>query len=129
MRLIQLHPRFVGAGGEGVFNPGPDGTLVPAPERTGVGISFDCPCPTCTAARTGDEDRDFHLRVYVGFANPLDGGPAFEGGGPKWVRTGDTFETMTLQPSILRVPGKGGCGWHGYVGGPAGDQPGEVVTL
>lgn len=79
---------------------------------------FDCPCATCRAKRTGDPDRDFHLRHYVGFANPLDGGPFFESSAgapsPKWQRTGDTFETLTLTPSILSDPAKGGCGWHGF---------------
>ena len=36
-------------------------------------------------------------------------------GEPTWQRTGDTFETLTLHPSILRSPQKGGCGWHGWV--------------
>jgi len=125
VRLTELDPRFVGAGGEGISNA--DGS--PAPERTGVGLSFLCPCPACTAQRTGDPDEDFHLRVYVSFQNPLDGGAPFNDQTPKWTRVGDTFETMTLQPSILSVEGKGGCGWHGYVGGPGGDQPGEVVTV
>jgi len=33
-----------------------------------------------------------------------------------------TFETLTLTPSILRTPEKGGCGWHGFV------TNGEIIT-
>lgn len=29
-----------------------------------------------------------------------------------WERTGDTFDTLTLKPSIQRV---GGCAWHGFI--------------
>jgi len=109
MRLIDLDPRFVGAGGEGVTDK--DGHPVPA--RHGVGLSFLCPCPTCTAQRTGDRDKDFHLRVFVDFANPLDGGPSYQPSERhQWQRMGETFETLTLTPSILSVAGKGGCGWH-----------------
>jgi len=137
MKLLELDPRFVGAGGEGVYTQGPpcaqcfpnaDGTaaaceacegrgytLLPAPARTGVGVSFLCPCATCTAKRTGNSDEDWYLRVFVGFSNPLDGGPAYDPRpGAQWARTGDTFETLTLRPSILRTP-PFGCGWHGFV--------------
>lgn len=111
MRLIDLHPRWVGAGGYGVFNVAEDGTRTPAPERTGVGLTFDCPCGKCAAERTGDFEADFSLRVYVGFDRPLDGGPPIDAK-HHWQRTGETFETLTLRPSILDVSR---CGWHGYV--------------
>lgn len=92
MKLIDLNPRWVGAGGKGISRDGQ-----PVPERCGIGVSFDCPC--------GCRDR-----VYVGFINPLDGGPPYEG--ITWQRTGEDFETLTLQPSILRGDG---CRWHGFV--------------
>lgn len=134
MRLVDLNPRFIGAGGDGVYQngapcphctPRPDGTrtdctacdglsyeLVPAPERFGVGIMLTCPC--------GNPDEDHEL--YVPFANPLDGGPAMD---PRhgWQRTGDTFDTLTLTPSILRVRPYG-CGWHGFI--TAGNVTGQV---
>lgn len=126
MKLTDLDPRWVGAGGDGVYNTAPDGSLVPAPERHGVGVSFLCPCPTCTAQRTGDRDHDFHLRVFVGLTNPLDGGPPHDSRpGALWQRTGDTFEMLRLSPSLLSDVAKGGCGWHGYVGL---NVPGEVTT-
>jgi len=132
MRLIDLDPRWVGSGGAGVSMPGPDSCLlcdgtgcdvchktgkqyIPAPERHGIGLSFLCPCAECTVQRKGNSDEDFHLRVFVSMANPIDGGPLLEPGRPIWSRTGDTFETLSLQPSILSDKAKGGCGWHGYI--------------
>jgi hypothetical protein len=113
MRLTDLDPHWVGAGGEGVSNA--DGS--PAPARHGVGLSFLCPCAPCTAQRTGDPDHDFSLRVFVGFSNPVDGGPPYDPRpGAQWQRTGEVFETLTLTPSILRHKiGTDGCDWHGFV--------------
>jgi hypothetical protein len=121
MKLIDLDPKWVGAGGEGVYDK--DGQ--PAPQRHGVGVSFLCPCPQCTAKRTGDPDEDFYLRVFVGFRNPIDGGPAYDPReGAQWNRTGDTFQALTLTPSILRHRvGNGGCDWHGFV------TNGDVTTV
>lgn len=95
MRLTDLNPRWVSGGGEGITRNGQ-----PVPERRGVGVSFDCPCVKC-----GE-------RTYIPFENPLDGGPAYDTDHDRWQRTGDTFETLTLVPSILR---RLGCGWHGFV--------------
>lgn len=99
MKLVDLNPQWLGAGGEGVTRA--DGS--PAPERHGVGVAFDCPC--------GNHD-EYH-RCYVPFANPLDGGEQLEARG--WQRTGETFETLTLTPSIFRKVENGGCGWHGFI--------------
>lgn len=97
MRLTELDPAWIGAGGAGVTDKNGD----PAPERHGVGVTFDCPCG-CGST------------VYVPFTNPLDGGPAYERR-VTWRRTGETFDTLTLTPSIRRVPYNGSCGWHGFV--------------
>src|SRR5450432_2334947 len=104
MRLTDLHPEWMNAGGEGVYNA--DDT--PALLRTGVGVLCDCPC--------GIKDEDHQL--YVPFLNPIDGGAPIEKG---WQRTGETFDTLTLTPSILRI--KPSCGWHGFI------TNGEVITV
>lgn len=101
-RLRDLDAKFVGAGGDGVFNA--DGT--PAAARTGVGVSFKCPCGAA---------HDEYDRVFVAFANPIDGGPAVRSERePTWNRTGETIDDLTLTPSIQRMD-QGGCRWHGFV--------------
>jgi hypothetical protein len=126
IKLTALNPRFVGAAGEGVYNA--DGS--PAVRREGVGLGFDCPCPKCSALRTGNDDDDFHLRHFIPFTNPLDGGSQYDIR-QGWTRTGDTFETIILMPSILSDATKGGCGWHGYVGQDDEGKPvpGMVRTI
>lgn len=98
MKLIDLDPRWVGAGGEGISDK--DGN--PVPSRHGIGFHFDCPCGC-------------GVPCFVAFANPLDGAPPPDPNRPLWSRTGETFETLTLTPSIHRVKEKGGCGWHGFI--------------
>lgn len=102
MRLVELHPQFAGAGGHGISNA--DGT--PAVERTGVGLICDCPCK-CGSL------------MCIPFTNPLDGLPPRDAR-VTWKRVGNTFETLTLSPSIRRIPHEGSCGWHGYI------QNGEI---
>lgn len=99
MKLIDLDPRW--------YVDGED----PAP-RNGMGITFWC--PHCRKVRLG-----------VSFANPIDGGrpehmvPHHDGHGqivnaspPEWTRVGDTFETLTLSPSI-NASASGH--WHGFI--------------
>lgn len=97
MRLVDLDPMFLDGHSGG---------------RAGVGIEFSCPCGKCG------------IDCYIPFENPLDGGPPYDKRPnlPHWKRTGDTFETLTLSPSILRSVAKGGCGWHGWI------RNGEVLT-
>ena len=109
MKLIDLNPRWVGAGGEGISDK--DGNPVPA--RHGVGLGFDCPCGC-------------KIRGYVDFANPLDGGPPLRDAHHQWQRTGEDFATLTLTPSILRSREKGGCGWHGFI--TNGEVTGQVES-
>jgi len=79
--------------------------------RHGMGLMFRCPLhyqSDCAFAN-----------LYVPFHNPVDGGPkAWEGQGSKrdayWTRTGETFETLTLSPSI-KMPEEGPEHWHGHV--------------
>jgi hypothetical protein len=77
---------------------------VQMPGRSGMGLVFLCPC--C---------RSQYLGVW--FANPLDGGapaPIEMMPAPRWKRVGETFETLTLTPSIdaSRSDGKH---WHGFI--------------
>lgn len=116
MRLTELSPQWMGAGGPGIFNA----DMTPATPRSGIGLMFDCPkgCP-CTF-----EDHGVH-RHFAPFHNPIDGGPPFDQNRPMWTRVGETFETLQLSPSFLSDPAKGGCGWHGYIGLTI---PGEVTS-
>lgn len=52
--------------------------------------------------------------ICVNVEPAMDGGPRYDGtpNAKYWQRRGDTFENLTLTPSILRM---GGCGWHGFV--------------
>lgn len=80
--------------------------------RRGLGFTMTCANRHCAG------------RMIVFFANPLDGGPAFEGstwdaqrectgiplgdaarllrgcGETRWTRQGDTFENLSLSPSV-----------------------------
>lgn len=102
MRLTDLNPRWIGAGGEGVS----DANGNPIPERHGVAIGFDCPC--------GSDSR-----VCIMFNNPLDGKGPFDTTRDLWNRTGETFETLSITPSIQR---RDCCRWHGFV------TNGEIIT-
>jgi len=97
MKLIELNPMWVGSGGEGIT----DAAGNPVPHREEVGVRCDCPCG-CGSS------------MYVPFSNPKDGKPS-DGSGSRWERSGDTFETLTLSPSIRRIPINGSCGWHGFI--------------
>lgn len=63
--------------------------------RRGVGLSFRC--PHCAG------------RLFVFFTNPIDGGAPLPGHNA-WMRTGASFGTMSLSPS---VDAKGH--WHGWI--------------
>ena len=104
MKLTDLNPRWIGSGGEGVSDKDGD----PVPERNGVAISFECPCGR------GD-------RVCIEFNNPTDGLGPHDPTRNLWNRTGETFETLTLTPSIQRAE-PAGCHWHGFI------TNGEIIT-
>lgn len=107
MRLSELEPAFYGAGGPGVS----DAQGRPVPAREGLGLLCRCPCGCGNW-------------LAVAFWNPLDGGPPHASPGePTWQRKGDTIETLTLSPSILRSRDKGGCGWHGFI------RDGGILTV
>lgn len=98
MKLTDLNPRWVGAGGPGITDA--DGN--PVPKREGVGMTFDCPC-RC------------NIRACVIFKNPLDGGDPIKSESPLWTRSGRTFDNITLIPSIMKHPVNGCRGWHGFI--------------
>lgn len=98
MRLTDLNPAYVGHGGEGVFRTS-DGSPIPFRDR--IGVRFDCPCGKCGT------------HVVILFNNPPDGGPCCDATQNHWTRTGDSFENMSLTPSILRK--QKDCDWHGFV--------------
>lgn len=111
MKLIDLNPIFASYGGSGVSRA--DGS--PIPETKGVGVIFDCPC--------GVKDEDH--RCFVIFKNPIGPGPGVDGTdwyahSKGWQRTGETFETLTLTPSIQRLEY---CRWHGWI------TAGETITV
>lgn len=78
MKLTELNPKFAGYTDDGSIK---------------IGILFDCPC--CKKQR-----------LHVPFSNPIDKNgwllkgvtrPHFPN---EWKREGDTFESITLNPSI-----------------------------
>lgn len=98
MRLIELNPRwFVDA--DIVIG----GVARHFDNRHGMGFSFDCPCCRGT-------DRETRLGVW--FANPIDGLAPTDDASHLWQRHGETFDALTLSPSI--DASKHGH-WHGFV--------------
>lgn len=78
-RLVDCNPQFITY----------DGKASHAPDA----LFFDCP--------EGHED----CRYHVPFTPALDGGEgACQQNGACWSRSGDTFETLTLSPSIRGIP-------------------------
>jgi hypothetical protein len=69
------------------------------------GVRFQCP------EHHGTET--WCLQV-VPFSPALDGTvtKSWQSNGHQWQRTGETFETLTLTPSI-----KASCGYHGFITG------------
>jgi hypothetical protein len=96
VRLIDLNPAWVDAAkGPGVTN----GTQ-PQNVRRGIGLQFDCPCGC-------------GLRAGVEFTVAVDGLPWRH---TMWERKGDTFETLTVRPSIGidKLDGRG-FHYHGWL--------------
>lgn len=92
-RLIDLDPSWWGDGSG-------DGRK--------LGVTFACPL---------GPDRNCGGYHGVPFENPIGGGTPQSLGsagatGPLWRRAGETFETLTLVPSINTLTG---CRWHGFI--------------
>jgi hypothetical protein len=108
MRLTDLKPKWI--------QPGNWAELAPP---LYIGLSFLCPhcphtaCPTCGSSDTRSK------RLFINFWPPIDPenarGRMFEWPEPTHrihTRTGDTFETLTIEPSI----GFENIGhWHGRI--------------
>lgn len=100
MQLIELNPRWV----------------VENYNRSGMGLSFDC--PVCK-----------RQRLSIWYANPIDGGAPYPlepiteamseeakkfitARNNRWQRSGDSFESLTLLPSI---DASAAGHWHGFI--------------
>lgn len=91
MRLVDLEPRWTAA----------KTTFRYAEDRRGMGVSFLC--PHCRSTR---------LAVF--FKNPIDGHEPAEGE-LLWDRAGDTFDTLSLSPSIDAGAIQFKQHWHGHI--------------
>jgi hypothetical protein len=109
MRLADLEPRWFDVPGIGA---------------TKDGVTFLCPCAMCL------QTPEKQVRLAAQFANPVDGPPRARMSldetlwhvhelrtfdvppGFLWQRTGVTFETLTLSPS---VDASASGHWHGFV--------------
>jgi hypothetical protein len=126
MRLVDLEPFFlrhaVVKAHEGIGRSMPDGTTqwggfdVDSMHHVDTlveaqGIWFDC--PKCYAA-AGNSSAGVHgVRCFFpgrGVPNHL--GLNSAGQPVRWNVTGNTFDNLSLTPSILL---QGGCGWHGFI--------------
>lgn len=80
-----------------------------------MGIKFLCPCRLCRANG---------VTIAVRFAQPVGGGAPSpdmadrvgNNKGLRWARTGETFETLSLSPS---VDASSSGHWHGFIGNGA----------
>jgi hypothetical protein len=110
VRLVDLDPRWSGSNywRDGVeYSPGAGDPAFPG-GRHGMGITFDCPV------------HGEGCRLGVPFENPIDGGPKGRGAQGKywWQRSGETFDTLTLSPSVHVHDGdaeNGPTHWHGHI--------------
>lgn len=101
MKLTDLNPRWLAEDG-----------------RHGQGVTFDCPGECCASAPTMTQwqpgDPQWKRRAGVVFENPIGGGAPMPG--PEaWQRTGDSFETLTLSPSVRIEPLETPPHWHGHI--------------
>lgn len=109
MRLTELEPRWFDVPGVGTNKDG---------------MTFLCPCANCQSSK------ETQRRLGIQFANPVGGGVGVLMSledklrhvhelrtfdvpmGFLWQRTGETFEDMTLTPSI---DASASGHWHGFI--------------
>lgn len=115
MKLIELEPRWVSINRW----DSPDGTqhFYNTPPRVG-GLSFNCPVHTAKCGTCGQFLPQTH-RLVVFFANPVDGQPPQYGVTHLWQRVGETFDALSLAPSIDASQyvdaTTGTVCWHGHI--------------
>lgn len=113
MKLLDLDPRWVSISRWDDAN----GTqhYYDNPPRVG-GITFDCPVHTERCTCCHQRLQKSH-RLAVWFTNPVDGQPPQFGIAHLWQRDGDSFETLTLSPSIdaSQHVVDGVVCWHGSI--------------
>lgn len=107
MKLVDLEPEWTSS----VHSlDHPNGPQLDGRRRVGTAMFCLCPCG-CGSG------------TIVPFANPLDGGPPDPAGAwgagntSRWSRVGDTFESLTITPSIVLWENQeqGIQHWHGYL--------------
>ena len=90
------------------------GRIVHDEDRVGMGVTFAC--PHCVALHPGEPlERGGPIQFLgVFFRNPVDGKPHTDDQDLDhlWTRTGDTFDTLTLSPSI---DASASGHWHGFI--------------
>lgn len=94
MKLIDLDPRWA-MDADIVIG----GIVRHYEDRHGMAVTFECPHCVLREQQTGNK----HVcRLGVWFANPIDGLPPTDDKDVShlWQRTGETFDTLTLSPSI-----------------------------
>jgi len=104
MRLIDLEPRWA-MDADIVIG----GVSRHYDDRHGMGLSFECPHCVARERATGDK-RVVRLGVY--FSNPVDGLPPTDDATHLWQRSGETFDDLTLTPSI---DASNDGHWHGFI--------------
>ena len=104
MRLTELDPRWA-VDADIVLG----GVVRHYENRHGMAVSFECPHCVAREAATGDKRV---IRLAVWFANPIDGLAPTDDASHLWNRTGETFETLTLTPS---VDASSDGHWHGFI--------------
>lgn len=113
MKLTELDPHWVLISRWDDANGTQHFTLGDASKRHGGGISFRCPVHWKHCSACGQSLPTAH-RIVVWFENPIDGLPPEALVPHRWVRTGETFETLTLTPSVNVQVADPSC-WHGFI--------------
>lgn len=110
LRLTTLEPKFIRYE---TREQGEYKVTVPLPEAQGLFLL----CPVCFTKNNGPVGthgidvtfRDRGAADHQGSHNRA-GVPS------RWAVSGDSFENLTLQPSIdISEPDGSGCGWHGHI--------------